>query len=55
MSGILIATLLLAGAQAGGRVEVPFRLGEDAIVVDAEVNGKKVSLMFDTGFGGSVV
>lgn len=36
-------------------IEVPFRLGDDAIIVDAKVNGRKVSLMFDTGFGGWVV
>jgi predicted aspartyl protease len=35
--------------------EVPFKIGETAIVVDAKVNGKPVSLMFDTGFSGSVV
>jgi predicted aspartyl protease len=35
--------------------EVPFRIGEDAIIVDALVNGKKLSLLFDTGFSGSVV
>ncbi len=35
-------------------VEVPFRTSETAIIVDAEVNGKKVSLMFDTGFSGYV-
>lgn len=44
--------LLFVGAQAP--VEVPFRLGEQAIIVDATVNGRPVSLMFDTGFGGSV-
>jgi len=36
-------------------IEVPFRLGDDAIIVDAKVNGRKVSLMFDTGFSGWVV
>lgn len=36
-------------------VEVPFRLGEDAIILDASVNNRKVSLMFDTGFGGAVI
>jgi hypothetical protein len=35
-------------------VEVPFRTSETAIIVDAEVNGKKVALMFDTGFSGFV-
>ena len=35
-------------------VEVPFRTSETAIIVDAEVNGKKLSFMFDTGFSGYV-
>jgi predicted aspartyl protease len=43
---------LPAAAQA---VEVPFRIGETAIIVDAKVNNKPVSLMFDTGFSGAVV
>lgn len=33
---------------------VPFRLGENAIIVDTTVNGKDLSLMLDTGFGGAV-
>lgn len=36
-------------------IEVPFRIGDDAIIVDAAVNGKTASFMFDTGFGGAVV
>ncbi|HRI45056.1 MAG TPA: PDZ domain-containing protein [Fimbriimonadaceae bacterium] len=36
-------------------VEVPFRIGDHAIIVDAMVNGKKVSCMFDTGFTGAFV
>ncbi|MCW5937875.1 MAG: PDZ domain-containing protein [Fimbriimonadaceae bacterium] len=36
-------------------VEIPFRIGENAIVVDAHVNGRAVSLMFDTGFSGTIV
>ena len=35
--------------------EVPFRIGDDAIIVDAFINGRKTSLMFDTGFSGEVV
>lgn len=35
-------------------IEVPFRIGETAIIVDAVVNGRAVTLMFDTGFSGSV-
>lgn len=35
--------------------EVPFRIGDDAIIVDGVVNGRKASFMFDTGFGGAIV
>src|SRR2546421_778988 len=49
----LIALLSLkAPAQAA---EVPFRLAENAIIVDTTVNQRKLSLMFDTGFGGAVL
>jgi hypothetical protein len=41
--------------QTAAPIEVPFRVGENAIIVDAKVNGKPVSLMFDTGFSASVV
>lgn len=51
----LIPAVLLLAAPLQGAVEVPFRLGDDAIIVDATVNGRKVSLMFDTGFSGAVV
>jgi hypothetical protein len=52
---ILSALVLSAGVAGAQAVEVPFRLGEDAIIVDAVVNNRKVSLMFDTGFSGAVV
>lgn len=39
-------------AKAPGTVETPFKMTENAMVVDAVINGKKVSLMFDTGFAG---
>src|SRR5687767_8931916 len=52
---ILAPLAALAMAAQGGTVEVPFRIGDDAIIVDATVNGKKVSCMFDTGFSGTVV
>lgn len=54
----LLTSLLLASAllpQSSSDVSVPFRIGNTAIIVDATVNGKPVSLMFDTGFGGAVV
>ncbi|MEA2554105.1 MAG: hypothetical protein QOJ65_2281 [Fimbriimonadaceae bacterium] len=47
-----ISALVLAQA---GLTEVPFRVADSALIVDAVVNGRKASLMFDTGFGGSVV
>ena len=46
--------LLVITAQAAP-VEVPFRSGENAIIVDAVVNGKPLSFMFDTGFSGAFV
>ncbi|HRF58815.1 MAG TPA: PDZ domain-containing protein [Fimbriimonadaceae bacterium] len=51
-------TLLAATALIVTRpnpIEIPFRIGEDAIILDATVNGKKCSFMFDTGFSGSFV
>lgn len=51
-STLLAATLL---APVSKPVEVPFRVGDNAIIADAIVNGKKVSCMFDTGFSGSFV
>lgn len=35
--------------------EWPFKIMESSMVVDSEVNGRKVSCMFDTGFSGSYV
>ncbi len=52
MSTMFALATFPAAAQA---VEVPFRIGETAIIVDAKVNNKPVSLMFDTGFSGAVV
>lgn len=54
----MFAALIVAALPAPGLtapVEVPFRIAEDAIVVDAVVNGKKISCMFDTGFSGAFV
>lgn len=48
----LTSLLLVAATQSP--VEVPFRVGESALIVDAIVNGRPVSCMFDTGFAGSV-
>ncbi len=53
---IVLSTLLaLTLSRSEGIVEVPFRRAENAIVVDATVNGRSVSLVFDTGFSGTVV
>ncbi len=41
------------GVQA--TTEYAFKMTDHAMIVDAVVNGKKVSLMFDTGFGGWTV
>ena len=49
-----IFTSLIFLAALQGNVEVPFRIGEDALIVDAVVNGRPISVMFDTGFGGAV-
>jgi len=35
--------------------EWPFKIMESSMVVDSEVNGRKVSCMFDTGFSGAYV
>jgi hypothetical protein len=42
-------------AQGASIVETPFRTTETAMIVDAKVNGKNLSFMIDTGFGGYVV
>lgn len=47
-----IACLVIA-AQAP--IEVPFKIGDEAIIVEATINGRKASLMFDTGFSGCAV
>ncbi|MEZ0325721.1 MAG: PDZ domain-containing protein [Fimbriimonas sp.] len=51
----LLSTMFALAAFPAQAVEVPFRIGETAIIVDAKVNNKPVSLMFDTGFSGAVV
>jgi hypothetical protein len=50
-----VLSALVALSPAAQTIEVPFRLGENAIIADVTVNGKKVSLMFDTGFSGTIV
>jgi hypothetical protein len=53
LAAAALLPLLVSGVDQ--KVEVPFKIGYGAIIVDATVNGKKVSLMFDTGFGGCVL
>lgn len=48
-------SLIAALSMTQDRVEVPFRMGENAIIVDATLNDRNLSFMFDTGFGGSFV
>jgi len=55
MISALLVSVVSAQAALTAPVEVPFRLGENAIIVDATVNGRKVSLMFDSGFSGTVI
>lgn len=50
----LLAALLALASQTGV-VEVPFRKGENTLVVDAIVNGRKVALLFDSGYAGTVI
>lgn len=52
---VALAALSIVALPSPPAIEVPFRLGEDAIIVDAAVNGKTASFMFDTGFAGAVV
>lgn len=56
MTGALFSLILLQAPHAlTAPVECPFKVTEDAIIVDAVVNGKTVSCMFDTGYGGHFV
>lgn len=52
MLEVWVAFAVLAPAQSA---EVPFKIADDAMIVEAHVNGRRASLMFDTGFSGSVV
>lgn len=56
MSSLLcLAVVTLTQAKTNPPIIVPFRVGDDAMIADAVVNGRKVSCMFDTGFSGSFV
>lgn len=51
---LIVANLLLLqyGQAVTSPVSIPFKIADNAIVVDVTVNGKKTSCMFDTGFSG---
>ncbi len=51
---VAFASLAFLGKQTAPQF-VPFKMAETAMIVDATVNGKKVALMFDTGFGGAII
>ncbi len=51
---MVLSAIAAASVLVQPLAEVPFRVAEDAIIVDAQVNGRKLSLMVDTGFGGAV-
>jgi hypothetical protein len=50
----LLFAVALQGQTVAPSTTVPFRIAENAIIVDAVVNGRNVSLMFDTGFASAV-
>ena len=50
-----VLVLLLARPQQAPEFEIPFRVTEEAMIVDATVNQAHVSLMMDTGFSGTVI
>jgi hypothetical protein len=54
MQLLTLVVAMVATAQAP-QVEVPFHVADDALIVDCTINGSKVSLMFDTGFGGNAL
>lgn len=51
MTTAFIAALALANPQ-NQTVEVPFKIADNAIIVESVINGRKVACMFDTGFSG---
>lgn len=50
-----LCTLALLAAQPKPIAEIPFRIGDDSMIIDSVVNGVTVSCMFDTGYSGSYV
>lgn len=57
LTTLALAASLATQGQITAPIEVPFRITEDndAMIVDATLNGKTCSFMYDTGFGGEFV
>ncbi|CAN1535037.1 PDZ_CTP_protease domain containing protein [Fimbriimonadaceae bacterium] len=51
----MTSLLALITAQAAAPIVVPFRQTDSAILVDITANGKKMTCMFDTGYGGTLL
>jgi hypothetical protein len=51
----MLTVALAVAATLQNTIEIPFRLADDAIIVDAVVNGRKASFMFDSGFSGALI
>ncbi|MEQ1824027.1 MAG: PDZ domain-containing protein [Fimbriimonadaceae bacterium] len=51
----MISSIFLLQALSQETIEVPFKMGEHALVVDVMINDRKLSFMFDTGFSGDFV
>lgn len=52
MLAVIALTLIQTPAQLTAPAEAPFRATDEAIIINVKLNGKTVSLLFDTGFGG---
>ncbi|MDX2064355.1 MAG: PDZ domain-containing protein [Fimbriimonadaceae bacterium] len=55
IGSLSLAILTLHRPQVAAPIAHPFRVSGDGIIVDLTVNGRKVTCMFDTGFGGTLV
>ena len=51
----MTSLLTLIAAQVAAPIVVPFRMTDSAILVDITANGKKMTCMFDTGYGGTLI
>ena len=55
MYSIALLTLALGQSTLTKPVEHPFHMTDEAMIVDAKVNGKDASFMFDTGYSGVII